>query len=207
MIDLRTREVVGHAGPPTRHHRTRQAAPSFDLLLSQAEGGALSPHSTTAPQAQIHRLPRQEVDRQLPRAPGPHRVQDGVGHISACVLRHPTRLVDQRQQRLNEIPLDIGQVRVVRRRPLHTGNLGKIHSPDERVVRPPCQSLTHRVPRAEWQNSRADFSKGCIPGVGVSARGGNPVRRIGPVGHPCGDCSNGSPLDWVILNTLHAQCS
>jgi hypothetical protein len=76
----------------------------------------------------VHRLPRREVLWQLPpRTAGAHHVQDAVDDQPARVLlRTPTGL-RRRQQRLDQLPLLIGQVRGIPLAPCQARRLPSCH--------------------------------------------------------------------------------
>jgi hypothetical protein len=59
----------------------------------------------------VHRLPRREIDRQLPpRTTATDYVQDRVHNRPAGMLRDPTRRLDQGKQRLDDLLLAVGQI-------------------------------------------------------------------------------------------------
>ena len=74
------------------------------------------PHAGQAPQAEpgVHRLPRREVVRQQPpRLPGPEQVEHGVHHLAGVGRRPPALAgagLDAREQRLDPLPLVVGQI-------------------------------------------------------------------------------------------------
>src|SRR5215218_4049517 len=60
----------------------------------------------------VHGLPRREVSRQVsPGAASPHHVQDSVHNGPAWMLLRPATSPRRRQQRPNQRPLLVGQVR------------------------------------------------------------------------------------------------
>jgi hypothetical protein len=72
----------------------------------------------------VHGLPRREVSRQVPPgAASPHHVQDPVHNGPAWMLLRPAASPRRRQQRLNQRPLLVGQVRGVPPLPRHPATL------------------------------------------------------------------------------------